>query len=199
MTSKIDQKALSHETILASASRLVRQRGIAGLAVAEVMKGAGLTVGGFYAHFVSKTALIEETLRKNAAELRGRLFARIEEKPTADRAEVILKRYLSPAHRDLPDEGCALPATVGEIGTTAPELSGVLKEQLDALTDGLEEQLPASSPIPRRRLALGLVALMYGGLSLARALKGTELSDEMLKACRALGAFAARSDARRSS
>jgi TetR/AcrR family transcriptional repressor of nem operon len=48
--------------------------------------------------------------------------------------------------------------------------------------------------VPRRYLALGLIALMYGGLSLARALRGTELSDEVLKACRALGAFAARSD-----
>jgi TetR/AcrR family transcriptional repressor of nem operon len=197
--SKIDQKALTHETILDSAARLVRERGISGVPVAEVMKGAGLTVGGFYAHFASKTALIDEALRRTARELRDRLFARIEDKPAADRAEVILKRYLSPAHRDLQTEGCPLPAVVGEIGTTAHEHASVLREQLDAFTDGLEEQLPASRPIPRRRLALGLVALMYGGLSLSRALKGTELSDEILKACRALGAFAARSDERRSS
>src|SRR3954465_11064560 len=96
---KIDQKALSHETILESAARLVRERGIAGVPVAEVMKGAGLTVGGFYAHFASKTALIDEALRRIAAGVRERLFERIEEKPPADRAEVILKRYLSPAHR----------------------------------------------------------------------------------------------------
>jgi len=166
--------------------------------VADVMKGAGLTVGGFYAHFTSKTELIEESLRRTAAELRERLFARIEEKPPADRAEVILKRYLSPAHRDLETEGCPMPAVVGEIGTTAPEHSGVLREQIEALTAELSKHLPASRPVPRRHLALGLVALMYGGLSLARALKGSELSDEVLKATRALGAFAARADERRS-
>jgi TetR/AcrR family transcriptional regulator, transcriptional repressor for nem operon len=190
--SKIEQKELSHETILQSAARLVRERGIAGVPVADVMKGAGLTVGGFYAHFASKAELIDEALRRTAHELRERLFARIDEKPAADRAEVILKRYLSPAHRDLQTEGCPLPAVVGEIGTTAPEHARVLREQLEALTSGLEEQLQAPRSIGRRRLALGLVALMYGGLSLARALKGTELSDEVLKACRALGAWAAR-------
>jgi TetR/AcrR family transcriptional repressor of nem operon len=165
--------------------------------VAEVMKGAGLTVGGFYAHFASKAALFDEALRRTARELRDRLFARIEEKPTADRAEVILKRYLSPAHRDLQTDGCPMPAIVGEIGTTAPEHAAVLRETMEMLTDGLEEQLPPSRALPRRQLALGLAALMYGGLSLARALKGTELSNEVLKACRAVGTFAARSDERR--
>jgi TetR/AcrR family transcriptional repressor of nem operon len=197
--SKIEQKEQTHETILESAARLVRERGIAGARVADVMSGAGLTVGGFYAHFQSKTALIDEALRRTATELRGRLFARIEEKPPADRAEVILKRYLSPAHRDLQTEGCPMPAVLGEVGTTAPEHAPVAREQVEAFVEQLSQILPASRPVPRRQLALGLVALMYGGLSLARALKGTELSDEVLKACRALGAFAARSDERRTS
>jgi TetR/AcrR family transcriptional repressor of nem operon len=206
---KVEQKELTHETILESAARLLRERGIAGVPVAEVMKGAGLTVGGFYAHFASKAELIDEALRRTAQELRERLFLRIDEKPPADRAEVILKRYLSPAHRDLQTEGCPLPAVVGEIGTTAPEHAAVVREQIEALTSELEAQLAASgpirsasvwsSPLGRRRLALGLVALMYGGLSLARALKGSQLSDEVLKACRALGAFAVRGDERRSS
>src|SRR5262249_9587455 len=108
--SKIEQKELSHETILQSAARLVRDRGISGVPVAEAMQGAGLTVGGFYAHFAAKAELIDEALRRTARELRERLFARIDEKPAADRAEVILKRYLSPAHRDLQTEGCPLPA-----------------------------------------------------------------------------------------
>jgi TetR/AcrR family transcriptional regulator, transcriptional repressor for nem operon len=197
MTTKVEQKELSHETILRSAARLLRERGISGARVADVMHGAGLTVGGFYAHFASKTELIDEALRRTGAELRQLLFARLDDKPPADRAEVILKRYLSPAHRDLQTEGCPMPAVVGEVGTTAPEHHEVLGEQIEALAAGIEAELPASRPIARRQLALGLVALMYGGLSVARALRGTALSDEMLKACRALGAFAARSDAKK--
>jgi TetR/AcrR family transcriptional repressor of nem operon len=192
MNAKAEQKERSHETILTSAARLLRERGVAGARVADVMKGAGLTVGGFYAHFASKEALVDAALRRTGSELRDRLFARLDEKPAEDRAEVLLKRYLSAVHRDEYERGCPLPAVVGEIGTTAPEHAHALRGEIDALVARLEEHLPARGPLPRRYLALGLVGLMVGGLSLARALRGTELSDEVLKACRALGIAAAR-------
>src|SRR5258708_15976507 len=99
MNAKVLQKEQSHESILQSAARLVREKGISGARVADVMKGAALTVGGFYAHFSSKDELVDETLRRTGATLRERLFARIEEKPEVDRAEVLLKRYLSADHR----------------------------------------------------------------------------------------------------
>jgi TetR/AcrR family transcriptional repressor of nem operon len=192
MNAKVEQKARSHESILQSAARLVREKGISGARVAEVMKGAALTVGGFYAHFSSKDELVDEALRRTAARLRDGLFARLDEKPEADRAEVILKRYLSADHRDAATLGCPLPAVVGEVGTTAPQHSAIVAEQLQALVDGLAGHLPAGGIVPRRMLAIGLVALMYGGLSLSRAVKGTDLSDEVLRACRALGAAAVR-------
>ncbi len=197
MPTKSERKEATHQTILDSAARLVRTRGIAGARVAEMMQGARLTVGGFYAHFESKAELIDQALRQTGAKLRDTLFARLDEKPTADRVVVILKRYLSLAHRDLQTEGCPLPAVVGEIATTAPEHRDVLRDEVEALAEGIGAHLPAGRPLPGRQLpgrqlALGLVALMYGGLGLARALDGTELSDEVLKACRAVGALAAR-------
>jgi TetR/AcrR family transcriptional repressor of nem operon len=192
MNSKAEQKERSHESILASAARLIRQRGIGGARVADVMQGAGLTVGGFYAHFASKEALVDETLRRTGRELRERLFANLDSKPPADRAEVILKRYLSAAHRDEALRGCPLPAIVGEVGTTAAEHRQALSALVEAMSEGLEAQLePGARAIGSRQLALGLVALMYGGLSLARALGKSELSDEVLKACRLLGSSAA--------
>jgi TetR/AcrR family transcriptional regulator, transcriptional repressor for nem operon len=192
VSAKLEQKEKSHATILESAARLVRERGISGARVADVMKGAGLTVGGFYAHFGSKEELVDEALRRTGTELRERLFSRLDEKPEADRAEVVLKRYLSAAHRDEQTLGCPLPAVVGEIGTTAGEHRAILGEQVEALTAGLEDHLPKGRGTQRRALALGLVALMYGGLSLARALRGSDLSDEVIRACRALGTAAAR-------
>src|SRR5450432_993979 len=132
MTAKTEQKEHSHETILDSAARLLRERGIAGAKVADVMKGAGLTVGGFYAHFASKEALIDEALRRTGASMRSKLFARLDEKPQADRAVVLLKRYLSVGNRDQTTLGCPLPAVVGEVGTTAPEHGDVLAEQVEA-------------------------------------------------------------------
>ncbi len=193
MNAKADQKQRTHETILDSAAGLLRQHGIAGMRVADVMKGAGLTVGGFYAHFNSKEALVEETLRRTTAQLRARLFARIEEKPAADRPVVALKRYLSSVHRDEHSLGCPLPAVVGEVGTTVPEYRSALGESIDELTKEMANLLPQSMRTNRRRTyALGIVALMYGGLALSRALAGTKLSEEILTAARAVGIVALR-------
>lgn len=192
LSAKARQKGRTHESILGSAARLLREKGIAGAGVADVMKGAGLTVGGFYAHFDSKEELIEETLRRTSEEVRQRLFQGLDEKPAEKRAEIVLKRYLSADHRDEFAQGCAFPAVVGEIGTTAGEYREVLREQVAALASELEGLLPGASEPPRRYLAIGLVALVYGGLSLSRALRGTPLSDDVLRACRALGAMVVR-------
>jgi TetR/AcrR family transcriptional repressor of nem operon len=192
MNAKAEQKQRSHQTILESAARLIRERGIGGARVADVMQGAGLTVGGFYAHFNSKEALIDEALRRTGRQMRERLFAQLEHRSLRDRAEIILKRYLSTAHRDEAERGCPLPAVVGEVATSAGEHRAVLAAEVEAMAQQLQSQLgPGAGPSPRQ-LALGLVALMYGGLALARALRGSELSDEVLKACRAIGTAATR-------
>lgn len=196
MNAKADQKERTHSTILESASRLLRAKGISGARVADVMKGAGLTVGGFYAHFASKEALVDDALRLTATRMRARLFAGLDAKPEGDRAEVLLKRYLSTAHRDDREGGCPFPAVIGEVATTAPEHAEVLAEQVDAFAAELQAFLPTNDELSRRHLALGLFALMYGGLGLARALRGTDLSDDVIKACRAFGRFALRTTTR---
>ena len=187
MNAKVEQKERTHSAIITSACKLLREKGIGGARVADVMSGAGLTVGGFYAHFASKEALVDEAIRRTAAFMRGKLFEHIEDKPLAVRAEVVLKRYLSAAHRDDPANGCPLPAIVGEVSTTTPEHKAVLAEQLSELADEMTKQLPKDDAASKRVTALGMIALMYGGISLARAVKGTELSDEILRACRAFG------------
>jgi TetR/AcrR family transcriptional repressor of nem operon len=187
MTAKVEQKTRTHASIISSACKLLREKGIGGARVADVMSGAGLTVGGFYAHFASKEALVDEAIRRTAAFMRARLFERIEEKPAEVRAEVVLKRYLSAAHRDDPANGCPMPAIVGEVSTTAPAHAAVVAEQITELADQLAEQIPRGERASKRMTALGMIALMYGGISLARAVKGTELSDEILRACRAFG------------
>lgn len=198
---KAEQKKRTHEAILDSASRLLRNRGISGARVADIMSGAGLTVGGFYAHFASKEALVNEALRRTSKALREHLFARLEHESAADRAVAVLQRYLSGWHRDRHDEHqgetamyCPFPAIVGEISTTAPEHREVLAEQLEATVHTFQHLLPPGRKLSRRVIALGLIALMYGGLNLARALRGSELSDEILRACRALGTATIRSE-----
>jgi TetR/AcrR family transcriptional repressor of nem operon len=185
MSAKVEQKERTHSAIIASACRLLREKGIGGARVADVMSGAGLTVGGFYAHFASKEALVDEAIRRTAEFMRGKLFDRIEDKPPAVRGEVVLKRYLSSAHRDDPANGCPMPAIVGEVSTSTPEHRDVLAEQISELANELTKHLVKSES--KRATALGMIALMYGGISLARAVRGTDLSDEILRACRAFG------------
>jgi TetR/AcrR family transcriptional repressor of nem operon len=187
MSVKAEQKQRTHAAILESAARLLRARGITGAGVAEVMRGAGLTVGGFYAHFKSKEELVDDALRLTASRMREQLFAGLDAKPEADRAEVVLKRYLSAAHRDRVEAGCPFPASIGEIATTAPEYREILAEQVEAFARDMSRYLPQREGLSRRHLAIALLALMYGGLGLARALKGLEISDEVIKACRAFG------------
>jgi len=183
MSVKAEQKTRTHEAILASACRLLREQGIGGARVADVMAGAGLTVGGFYAHFGSKQDMVDAAIRRTAAFMRARLFDRIDEKPPEARLIVVAKRYLSAAHRDDPASGCPLPAVIGEVSTHSPEHRAVVAEEVDELARELASHVRGRES--KRAHALALIALMYGGLALSRALKGTELSDEILRACRA--------------
>ena len=185
MRAKPEQKSRTREAILASASRLVRERGISGARVADVMKGAGLTVGGFYAHFATKEALVDDVLRRTAEEMRRRLFAGLEDRSPLERLERILERYLSASHRDEVAQGCPFPAVGGEGATGAGEHPATLQEGVEPLASELGGKLPDASPASRRTNALAVIAIMFGGLTFARALRGTAISDEILRACRA--------------
>jgi len=193
MSSRAEQKEKTHEEILSSAARLLREHGISGASVAEVMKGAGLTVGGFYAHFASKEELIDAALRRTLGGLRTKLLGGLDEKTPTERIETVLRRYLSRAHRDEVSEGCPLPAVLGEIATD--ERAGqreILADELTRFANELDALYPPAQGVPQRQRALAMIALMAGGLSLARAVRATPLSDEILRACRAYGRAALR-------
>jgi TetR/AcrR family transcriptional repressor of nem operon len=192
MSTRAEQKERTRQEILASAVKLLRERGIHGASVADVMRGAGLTVGGFYAHFASKEALVSDALREAIVEVRGRLLGGLDGKAPAERLEMVLRRYLSRAHRDEVDTGCPLPAVVSEIGTGHADVGAALSRELDEFAAALEELGGPITESPKTRAGLGLVALMFGGLSLSRAVRGTPMSDEILSACVALGRAALR-------
>jgi TetR/AcrR family transcriptional regulator, transcriptional repressor for nem operon len=207
MSAKAEMKQRSHDLILASAAALLRGRGIRDSSVADVMKRAGLTVGGFYGHFDSKEHLFTEALRYAAGTWRKLLARATGDSPRA-RALSIVDRYLSPRHRDEAEGGCPLPAAVAEVTQTGEPYRSTLASELGSFVAALGGLLdgaagpggepgggdagPAgeSAPAAARAQALGLIALMYGALSLSRALQGTPLSDDVLEAARQLAATA---------
>src|SRR5262249_43925239 len=104
-----DHKQRTHEKILSAAWRLFRERGILGAGVDGVMRQAGLTAGGFYAHFRSKDDLLAQTLRRMLVEQRTRLIAGLEDRQGFDWLREVVRRYLSRSHRDDVPTGDALP------------------------------------------------------------------------------------------
>src|SRR5215472_12856229 len=111
MNQKTRQKQKSREAIAASATALLRERGIKASSVMDVMKGAGLTVGGFYSHYDSKDELFVETLRNAAASNWARLLQTATGDSPRSRTLSVLRQYLSRKHRDNKETGCLLPTT----------------------------------------------------------------------------------------
>jgi len=160
--------------------------------VADVMAGADLTVGGFYAHFGSKEQLVAETIHALLGARRARLVS-LRLPSWRQRIRTMLDGYLTRAHRDDPASGCPVPAVVGDIARDGTARDA-LAEELNALALALSEVDGDASAGDERRVArqtaLGALALQAGGMVLTRALRGTPLSDEVLDATRAFGAKA---------
>jgi TetR/AcrR family transcriptional repressor of nem operon len=179
--SRAEQKSETRDRILASAARMMKARGIAGASIADVMGSLGLTVGGFYAHFASKDDLIDQSLRRAMAQRRQRFNAYVGLTKWRDRLSRMTSRYLTKEHRDNAAEGCPMPAVLADVGRTGTG-QAALGDEIAALVTTLTGEQGKKDP-KARQAALAIVALTSGGLTLARALGKTALSDEVLKAC----------------
>ncbi|WNG21189.1 TetR/AcrR family transcriptional regulator [Cystobacter fuscus] len=182
MNQKTEQKQKSREAILASAAALLRERGIKASSVMDVMKGAGLTVGGFYGHFESKEHLFTETIQSAASTMWNRLLGSAKGDSPRERVLSVVERYLSRQHRDHPDMGCVMPSVAPEVAREGEPYRGALEKELSHYVRSLADLMGSEGE--HRQQALGLIALMYGALSLSRAVSGTPLSDELLRAAR---------------
>jgi TetR/AcrR family transcriptional regulator, transcriptional repressor for nem operon len=180
MNQKTKQKQNSRDAITASAAALLRERGIKASSVMEVMKGAGLTVGGFYNHFESKEELFVETLRNAASTNWDQLLKSANGDSPRSRTLSVIRRYLSRKHRDNKETGCLLPCAAPEVAREGEPYRSALEKELSGFVSSLANMLDAG--VDGREKALGLIAMMYGALSLSRAVAGTRLSDEFLRA-----------------
>lgn len=185
MNQKTEQKQKSHEAILMSAATLLLERGIRASSIMDVMKGAGLTVGGFYGHFDSKEHLFTETIRSTAQTMWKGLLQRAAADTSRPAALSVLERYLSRKHRDSVESGCPLPSITPEVAREGEPYRGVLEGELGGFVQSFADMI--GSGTGSREKALALISLMYGALSLSRAVRGTRLADEILEAARKLG------------
>mgnify|MGYP006170106669 FL=1 len=173
-----DKKAQTRERILKAASAALIQRGPAEPSVGEVMGAAGLTVGGFYAHFESKDAMMLEAFTQLLGQRRALIAEMDSELSGEERRALVAAFYLSRKHRDSTEQACPIPAAVGEMGRLPDNFRSALNEHIELMVAQL-----ASSPEDIDKVLADL-ALMVGGLALARALGAGELSDRLLRAAK---------------
>jgi len=173
-----EQAAKNRARIIEVASRLMRERGIAGITVDALTEAAGMTHGSLYSQLGSKERLVEEAVTY-AITTKG------QELPEVLALEDYVSEYLSAAHRDEPGSGCPFAALCSEI----PRQSGGVKDRFTAGVRGMVAWLSGRmesglKPRQREEKALATVASLVGALVLARAVSDPKLSDDILRATR---------------
>jgi TetR/AcrR family transcriptional repressor of nem operon len=182
---RVRDKAGSHERIVRAAAEAIRRDGADRISVAALMEQAGLTHGGFYRHFSSREDLIDAATAEALAD-GSRLTATEGSSPPPDALRAIVDAYLSPAHRGHPESGCAVAALAADVtrasDTARASYAAQVRQYVDVLTAAIRQRKP-DSPSAREEAILALAA-MAGGILIARATIGTDLSDEILQSVR---------------
>jgi len=179
-----EHKQETHERIVKKASIRLRENGAHGIGVADLMKEAGLTHGGFYAHFDSREALVIEAFGYAMDRSTERWRKIAEQTPPDKRLATIVDSYLTAVHRDDPGHGCAVPTLGAEIARESPKTRRAFATKLDQMIDMMADQI---SDVPRkaaRKQAIAALTTMMGTVVLARIAGSGEFSDEILGAGR---------------
>jgi TetR/AcrR family transcriptional repressor of nem operon len=170
--------------IVENASRALRQSGADGMSVADLMKLAGLTHGGFYSHFESREALVIDAFTLAMDRTVAQWTSLTKAMPIEQRLGVFVDSYLSPKHRDDRAQGCVLPALGTDIARSGKQARRIFAGKLDEMIDVVAGFFPGKPPKLARQIATAALATMMGSIALARAVGDDKLSDEILGAGR---------------
>jgi TetR/AcrR family transcriptional repressor of nem operon len=176
-----EQVEENRERIIDVAARLFRERGLDGIGVADLMKEAGLTHGGFYGHFKSKEDLIAQAAGRAQANSAQRWVKVIDEAP-GDPMQALGEHFLSSRHRDRVGKGCIFAALGPELSRQKIAVRHSVTEGLRPFIDILTKIVPGRSKAERRTKALATYASLVGGMVIARAVDDTAFSEEVLRA-----------------
>ncbi len=176
------KKEESHDRIVSSAARKIRSSGFAGVGVADIMRSAGLTHGGFYAHFPSREVMLVEALTAACAESAS-FLARVATGASSDEAlGRMLDTYLSQEQLEGVERGCPLAALGSESARQTPQIRHAINLQVKKLSQLIARNTPHSSAPDVHERALVTVAAMVGALILARAVDDPALSSAIRQA-----------------
>jgi TetR/AcrR family transcriptional repressor of nem operon len=178
----VKSKEATHERIVNAAARAIRRSGYDGTSVADIMKEAGLTHGGFYAHFPSREAMLAEAADHAGAEAVA-MTARVAAGAAPEQAlQRMIGAYLSKEHVIDIESGCPVAALGSEMPRQAPEVRRAATRRIKEMIDGVARQMPDWGLPGSHERALVTVSAMVGTLLLARAVDDPRLSDALLQA-----------------
>lgn len=177
------RKDISHERIVTVAARAIRRGGFQGVGVADIMKEAGLTHGGFYAHFRNRNALLAEALERAGQESAARLNDGVARRAARGGSPLraLVEAYLSERHLGDVEAGCPVAALACEMPRQAAEVREAAAVRVRGLLDGVRRALPEGAPAAD---AAAVASQMVGALQLARALGDNAEGRALLKAAR---------------
>jgi TetR/AcrR family transcriptional regulator, transcriptional repressor for nem operon len=173
------RKEATHDRIVEAAARAIRRSGYGGTAVADIMKDAGLTHGGFYAHFASREAMLAEAADRAGADSLATMTRIAAAMPAKEALPAMMRAYLSQEHVDATETGCAVAALGSEMPRQAPEVRRAATRRIKEMIDLVARQMPAWGQPAAHEQALVTVAAMVGTLVLARAVDDPRLSDAL--------------------
>lgn len=171
MSNTATRKELSHDRILDVASRVIRRTGYRGVGVADIMKEAGLTHGGFYAHFASRDALLVEAMQRAARDNRAALSQAMERRMAegSSRFAALIWAYLHESNLDRPEQGCIVAALASEMTRQDDAVRQEARDRVSDLIALVRSALPAGTEADEPAV---VAATMVGALQLARTLGG---------------------------
>jgi TetR/AcrR family transcriptional repressor of nem operon len=179
-----EHKQETHDRIVRKASVRLREKGAHGIGVADLMKEAGLTHGGFYAHFNSREALVVEAFAYAMDRSMEHWKQLAEQTAPEKRLPLMAETYLTPLHRDDPGHGCSIPSLGAEIARESPKTRKAFAAKIDEMIEMMADQITGVPRKAARKQAIATLATMAGTLLLARIAGTSELSDEVLRAGR---------------
>jgi len=182
------KKEQTRERILRAAARAIRKHGYEGVGVADVMKEAGLTHGGFYAHFASRDALLAAAVSQAGAESAENLNRAIAAAKPGEELMALVDTYLDDRHVAAPEHGlgCAIAAAGSEVPRQQAEVRRAAARRIKDIIGLVERQFPEWGKAAAHEKAMGIVASMVGALMLARAVDDAQLSKGIRKSAREL-------------
>ena len=170
------RKEATHDRIVEAAARAIRRSGYNGTGVAEIMKEAGLTHGGFYAHFESREGMLAEAADRAGADGMALLARVAAAAPPKKALEAMLRTYLSKEHLDAVETGCAVAALGSEMPRQAPKVRRAATRRIKEMIDMVARHSPEWGQAGAHERALVTVATALGALVIARAVDDPKLS-----------------------